>query len=1346
MFAVKPVKPFVRMAGLCLGLLLTGAAILQAQPYGLTQRPAVGKFLNGQLPEVAPNISTNWTSVVAFPNLLFTNAVGLTSIPGTNKLWVWEREGRVYSFSNSPAANQKTLVLDISNQCQGWDDSGLLGLAFHPGFATNGYVFIYYTWVLPGTVAGGPSARPANQYNPGAYHDRLSRFTANAAGVVIPGSELVLIDQVGNHVWHNGGGMFFHPGNGFLYVTDGDDADANLNTQRIDRNLFSGLWRIDVDKRGGSISHPIVRQPLNGTTANYFIPNDNPFVGQANALEEFYAIGLRSPHRMTHDPVSNRIFIGDVGDGSWEEVTVIEPTDPPGLNLQWSRIEGLNGDLTQPYIGVNKRPIIHYSHSDGWAVIGGYVYRGTEFVTELGGIYIFGDNQGWIWRMDESTVPATKVLLCQMPLGSGPEPGGGYTGLSSFGLDQNNELYFCQMSSIGGRIFKLAKSGPPSANTPFPPLLSQTGAFSDLATLTPTNALIPYTVNSPLWSDAAVKQRWIVVPTNTTVGFTPTGEWAFPAGTVFVKHFDLPVNDTNQNILRRLETRLLVMDTNGASYGITYKWRTNYTDADLVTTAVSEDIAIQTATGTRTQPWYFPSPADCLRCHTPNANHVLGVKTRQQNGNLLFPGSGVMDNQLRAWNHIGLFSPPLNEATIPSYDKLVSVTNAAASLEYRVRSYLDANCAQCHRPGGVLALWDARYDTPLANQNIISGSVLNNLGIAGAKEVAPQDIVRSLMHRRMATLDASKMPPLARNTIDSNAVTVLTEWINSLIPTTTTLPPPWVHEDIGGVGVTGEATFTSGTFTIMGGGDDIWNQADAFHFAYRPWTNNCEIIARVVGLQPTDVWAKAGVMIRENTGAGSRHAMMVLTSGNGVSFQRRLVPNGNSFDTTTGSLTVPYWVRLVRNSNTFTGYASANGSSWTQIGTDTIAMSSNILIGLAVTAHNNGAVNTAVFDNVSGSFPPPATTVGIVTQPQNVSVSLGQSGMFQVVANGPWAYQWYSNNVGIAGATANTYTTPPLADVSGTQVLYKVVVSDGTNQVTSDSVHLVLVTPLPANVIFYDGFEYAAGPLGTLGGWSSGNISQVRFPGLTYTDATGNVLLVRGNSLVFPNDWNQFSNIPTKLIGSNVYGGFNTTNYLSFVFDFRNMNNSVGAYGLSVFHGITGWGDERLYIGKTGGSGFLGLDGAASGASAVGYHTNGLIVLRIAQNGTTTAFDLFVNPLLSALPSTPALTRTVNGQMTFNAVGVNAGDWGGASYTPPGPLVDEIRFGSTYASVTPIQPRLTIQVSGTNVQVSWPAAVSGAVLQTSDSLTGPAWSPAPPGNPVVIPIDRTARYFRLLMN
>ncbi len=251
------IKSFLKNRQWLLSLALLGGVFLSAdakpivseKSYGLTNRPSVGAFLNGVMPEVAPSISGNWSAVVAFTNLLFTNSVGLTAVPGTDGLCVWEREGRVWTFQNSPGTSQKKLVLDISSQCQGWDDSGLLGIAFHPGFATNHFMFVYYTWVKPGTVAGSPTTRPVPNL-PDTYHDRLERYTLDADGVAIPGSLKIFVDLTNQTVWHHGGGMFFHPANGFLYWTDGDNSVGD-NDQIINKSLYSGVFRIDVDCHGG---------------------------------------------------------------------------------------------------------------------------------------------------------------------------------------------------------------------------------------------------------------------------------------------------------------------------------------------------------------------------------------------------------------------------------------------------------------------------------------------------------------------------------------------------------------------------------------------------------------------------------------------------------------------------------------------------------------------------------------------------------------------------------------------------------------------------------------------------------------------------------------------------------------------------------------------------------------------------------------------------------------------------------------------------------------------------------------------------------------------------------------
>ena len=183
----------------------------------------------------------------------------------------------------------------------------------------------------------------------------------------------------------------------------------------------------------------------------------------------------------------------------------------------------------------------------------------------------------------------------------------------------------------------------------------------------------------------------------------------------------------------------------------------------------------------------------------------------------------------------------------------------------------------------------------------------------------------------------------------------------------TALPSPWQSSDIGAVGATGGVTQTNGTFTVIGSGADIWDAADEFRYVYQTASGDCEMVARVASVQNTNAWAKAGVMIRESLNANSSHATVVVTPGNGVSFQRRASTGGSSSDTTTWGLSAPYWVRIVRSGGTFTAYRSTDGTSWTTIGSQTISMSTTVYIGLAVTSHADGTLCTATFDNVTAT-------------------------------------------------------------------------------------------------------------------------------------------------------------------------------------------------------------------------------------------------------------------------------------------------------------------------------------------------------------------------------------------
>jgi uncharacterized repeat protein (TIGR03806 family) len=314
-----------------------------------------------------------------------------------------------------------------------------------------------------------------------------------------------------------------------------------------------------------------------------------------------------------------------------------------------------------------------------------------------------------------------------------------------------------------------------------PHLLSETGVFRSVTELTPNPGVIAYDVNSPLWSDGAFKRRWIALPGEARIGFAPTGEWRFPIGTVFVKHFELVTDDARPEKRRRLETRVLVVGEAGEGFGATYHWKADQTDAELLPDGAAEEVEVQTADGPRRRKWVYPSRNDCLVCHTTNAGFVLGVKTRQINGSFTYPGE-VNDNQLRTWNHLGLFEPTLKEMEISKLDRLAAVTDKTASLEHRVRSYLDANCAQCHRPGGARGLFDARFDTPLGRQDLVKGAVAAaDLGVRDAALITPGHPDKSVVYLRMKRrAEGFAMPPLASQIPDSDALAACAAWIKEL--------------------------------------------------------------------------------------------------------------------------------------------------------------------------------------------------------------------------------------------------------------------------------------------------------------------------------------------------------------------------------------------------------------------------------------------------------------------------------------------------------------------------------------------------------------------------------------
>jgi uncharacterized repeat protein (TIGR03806 family) len=324
-------------------------------------------------------------------------------------------------------------------------------------------------------------------------------------------------------------------------------------------------------------------------------------------------------------------------------------------------------------------------------------------------------------------------------------------------------------------IRRIVKKGETN-NSPIPALLSQTGAFSNLTTLSTVPGIIPYEINLPFWSDNAEKKRWFMVPTGEQIKFERDEAWNFPIGTTWIKHFDLEMIRGSPASKRRIETRFLVLSEDGA-YGLSYAWNAAQTDASLVSSAGMVSTFIITNKGVAlSQQWQFPGRSQCLTCHTRHSEFVLGFTTRQLNRNVACDGEIV--NQIQAMSDSGYFTAGVtNRNLLPS---LAAPTDSNSSLEFRARSYLNANCAQCHqRFGWGFGNWDARIGTPFTEAGLITPEI----GDYGYPEqmIIPGDPNNTLLLQRMKGDDwGQRMPPLATSLLDQSGIDLITEWVNSL--------------------------------------------------------------------------------------------------------------------------------------------------------------------------------------------------------------------------------------------------------------------------------------------------------------------------------------------------------------------------------------------------------------------------------------------------------------------------------------------------------------------------------------------------------------------------------------
>ncbi len=689
---------------------------------GMDVRPSNTSCL---APEPVTDNSGDISWVRAFASLPTISAPSsLFQLPGDNTHWyVLRQAGFILRFDNLASASQFTEALNIDGRVDsGSNEMGLLGAAPHPDFVNNRYVFLYYT---------GRSS--ANE-----IETRVARYSVRVDGTFDRESELVILKFSRPFSNHVSGQMAFDQ-QGYLYIASGDGGSGGdpLNKGQNLNELLGKILRIDVDKTESG--------------KNYAIPSDNPFVNTPNTRPEIWAYGLRNPWRFGLDKITNDLWVGDVGQSAWEEINVVTR----GGNYGWGDMEGDSCYSGRPQCSTaNKiKPLYAISQNTGaCSVIGGNVYRGATYPAAYGK-YFYTD---YCEHTIRSITLGTNNSLKHATHGSFP------VSIISFAQDNQGELFAIGQGSAGQQIYKMQATNGVTQAGSMASNLSDTGCVTKSKPTEAASGLIPYSVNSALWSDGAEKQRYLSLPNNTQITLSSNGDFNFPIGSVLMKHFKL--GD------KFVETRLFAHSKTGWQ-GYSYEWNESQTEATLLSTAKDKFV--------NSINWHYPSAGQCLECHTSAAGFSLGLETKQLNKEFIYP-SLTSANQLTTLAHIGIFSSPLTSEQ--KTEKLYSLNDAQATSKQKARSYLHANCANCHQPNGPTPVnIDLRFTTSLSQMNICNAvPTAGDLGVANARIVAVGDPQKSTLLKRMQATDETKMPPLAHSVTDTQAVQVVSDWIKGI--------------------------------------------------------------------------------------------------------------------------------------------------------------------------------------------------------------------------------------------------------------------------------------------------------------------------------------------------------------------------------------------------------------------------------------------------------------------------------------------------------------------------------------------------------------------------------------
>lgn len=747
------------------------------KPYGLEKRvPVTTSRVQGR-PEPPPPLKPERL----YSKLRFKTTTLIDRLPDTGQWLVGEMTGKIFLLPEDRDADQAQLFLDCQDLVEQLNQKSvyktpveleaLYATTFDPQFEQNRYCYVCYVV--------RSKDRSLAQLEGGT---RVSRFTVkptSPAEIDLASEEEIITWLQGGH---NGGSLRFGL-DGCLYISSGDGGfafppDGRRSGQDLS-TLLSKVLRIDV------------RRQENGR--NYAIPADNPFVDLDGARGETWCYGLRNPWKMSIDRVTGDLWVGDVGWELWELVYRVNKGD----NFGWSVVEG-----SQPVHAEGQRgptPIIpatmEIPHTDGASITGGFVYRGKQF-PELVGHYVFGDwetRRVWAAKVAPDGKLQEKFEIID-PI----------VRIVDFAEDKDGELYL--LDHDDGSIFSLARNVIPADNRGFPRKLSETGLFSS----TPRHKLAPgvlsFSINSEQWSDGAVAERFVAIPGTDPIRLRSKAK--IIPGSMFSRAADYPLNSVvcktlsldlvagDPSTRRRVETQMLHFD--GREWqGYTYEWNEDQTDATLVDrTGKNRTFQIQDAEapgGRTTLNWRFSARAECIRCHNPWSEYTLAFNIPQLNRDHDF--GGVVDNQLRAYKHIGLMQDIADDAdpheppgTLPApkspedLPRFAPPFDDSADINARARSYLHANCAHCHRfNGGGSSYIYLMHELSLRDTKAIgTRPTQGTFGIPEAQVLAPGDPYRSVLYFRMSKIGPGHMPHLGAKTVDERGLKLIHDWIRQL--------------------------------------------------------------------------------------------------------------------------------------------------------------------------------------------------------------------------------------------------------------------------------------------------------------------------------------------------------------------------------------------------------------------------------------------------------------------------------------------------------------------------------------------------------------------------------------